>query len=207
MGSEDGESDEQPTHRVRLSPFLLGRFEVTQAQWRRVMDEDPSYFGGCPECPVESVSWKDVQKYLEKARELCRCELRLPTEAEWEYAARAGGEARWAGTDDAKTLDEFAWHAKNADTRTHPVGTRKPNGFGLHDLSGNVAEWVADYYDKAWYRVSGDADPAGPAKGSRRVVRGGSWRNEASHVRAARRAWEDPFFESKTCGFRVALSP
>lgn len=207
MGSERGDSDEQPVHRVRIAPFCVGRFEVTQDQWTRVMGRNPSHFDRCQGCPVESVSWNDVGKYLEKARELCRCELRLPTEAEWEYAARAGADARWAGTDDANALRDFAWHAANADTRTHAVGTRKPNAFGLFDLSGNVAEWVADYYDKGWYRSSAAENPAGPAKGTRRVVRGGSWRNEASHVRASARAWEDPFFASKTCGFRVALTP
>ncbi len=207
MGSDKGESDEKPVRQVRVSPFSLGRLEVTQEQWARVTGKNPSSFGKCPTCPVESVSWKDVQGFLAKARELCRCELRLPTEAEWEYAARGGAGALWAGTDDAKRLGEFAWHAPNAEARTHPVGTRKPNAFGLHDLSGNVAEWVADYYDKNAYRLPGSDNPRGPATGTRRSVRGGSWRNEASHVRVSVRAWEDPFFASKTCGFRVALTP
>ena len=206
MGSPGGEGmdHEHPQHRVAITrPFYLGKYEVTQAQWVKVMGSGPSYFKGSDR-PVESVSWDDVQKFIAKLSAITGQEFRLPTEAEWEYACRAGIEARYYFGDDEDRLDEYAWYSGNSDSRTHPVGQTKPNQFGLYDMLGNVWEWCADRYGKTYYNISPKSDPKGPASGKYRVLRGGGWHYQAIGLRAANRYYQSPKYKYADTGFRIA---
>jgi formylglycine-generating enzyme required for sulfatase activity len=198
-------SDESPLHAVKVKDFLIGRREVTQAQWLEVMGSNPSSFAGCPDCPVETVSWDEVRVFLERASRFAGIGLRLPTEAEWEYAAGGGPRKNvWAGTDDKGVLEEYAWLAGNSEGRTHPVGSKRPNIFGLFDLSGNVWEWCADYYAADYYRRSPPSDPKGPPHGRARVVRGGSYAFPPSFLRTANRFMADRSMREAGLGFRLA---
>jgi formylglycine-generating enzyme required for sulfatase activity len=187
MGSDTGDSDEKPVHEVRLSKaFYLGKHEVTQGQWQAVMGSNPSYFKGEATLPVEQVSWEDVQEFLRKlnAKE-GGTKYRLPTEAEWEYAARAGSTTAYSFGNDERQLGDYAWYFANSGSKTHPVGQKKPNAWGLYDMHGNVWEWVQDWYGP--YSAGSAVDPAGPSSGSRRVFRGGSWIFDARLCRSAYR--------------------
>ena len=148
MGSESGDADEQPVRSVTINkPFYIGQFEVTQAQWHAVMESDPSQFTDDLNRPVESVSWNDAQEFITKLNAMePDATYRLPTEAEWEYAARAGSVAAYAFGDDAAQLDAYAWYADNAGNTTHPVGEKQPNAWGVHAMHGGVWEWVQDRY-------------------------------------------------------------
>ena len=185
--SSDASDLEQPVTRVRISRgFWLGKHEVTQAEWQAVMGTNPSRFSGCGRCPVEEVSWEDAQAFIGRLN--ARGEgtrYRLPTEAEWEYAARAGTSGDRYGN-----LDAIAWHDGNSGDRTHPVGQKAPNAFGLHDMLGNVFEWVQDWY--GGYPGGSLTDPRGPASGSRRVLRGGGWPGGARFCRASNRSVSTP---------------
>ena len=205
MGSNDSEAfeDEQPVHTVRLTqPFYLGKYEVTQGQWQAVMENNPSKFTGDPNRPVENVSWDDVQEFIRRlhARE-SGTTYRLPTEAEWEYAARAGTTTRWSFSDDASQLGRYAWYERNAGGKTHPVGQLQPNPWGLYDMHGNVWEWVQDWYGK--YTSGTAVNPAGPSSGSHRVLRGGSWNGTAPHCRSANRVVDAPGNRYVRLGFRL----
>jgi formylglycine-generating enzyme required for sulfatase activity len=177
MGSDDSEAynNERPAHTVRITqPFYLGKYEVTQGQWQAVMGSNPSRFTGDPNRPVEQVSWEDVQEFIRRlnARE-GGATYHLPTEAEWEYAARAGTTSRWSFGDTARQLGRYGWYEENAGGQTHPVGQLQPNPWGLYDMHGNVWEWVQDWYAEDYYRRGTAVDPAGPSSGSSRVHRGG----------------------------------
>jgi formylglycine-generating enzyme required for sulfatase activity/uncharacterized protein YraI len=205
MGANDGDAynDEEPVHTVRLTqPFYLGKHEVTQGQWQAVMGNNPSMFTGDPNRPVENVSWDDVQEFIRRlnARE-GGAMYRLPTEAEWEYAARAGTTTRWSFGDDAGQLGRYAWYDRNAGGQTYPVGQLQPNPWGLYDMHGNVWEWVQDWYGS--YTNGTAVDPAGPSSGSARVLRGGSWRGVARHCRSAGRGHDAPGFRGGNLGFRL----
>ena len=206
MGESAGNPDEKPLHRVRVGDFYLGRHEVTQARWLQVMGRNPSLFTGCGECPVENVSWLDVGLFLERAGRMTGLDLRLPTEAEWEYAA-GGGDLHqgWSGTKNPEHLGEFAFFAGNSCERPHPVGTRKANFFGLHDMSGNVWEWCSDFYSGEYYTVSPVDNPAGPGSGDKRVLKGGSWVDEAVYLRVANRNGYPPGGRNGYLGFRLAM--
>jgi formylglycine-generating enzyme required for sulfatase activity len=209
MGSENGGSAERPVHRVTISnSFYLGKYEVTQEQWEAVMGNNPSEFKGRSN-PVENVSWHDVQVFI---KELNQKEgtnkYRLPTEAEWEYAARAGTKTDYSFSDDASQLGQYAWFDDNSGHTTHPVGQKKPNAWGLYDIAGNVYEWVQDWYDGAYYEHPGQfVDPRGPEEGASRVSRGGSWRYAAKSCRSADRLGIMPDFRGGDLGFRLAFSP
>jgi formylglycine-generating enzyme required for sulfatase activity len=172
MGSTSGNPDEQPVHRVTISrSFYLGKYEVTQAQWQSLMVDNPSVFGkSCgPECPVDGVDWDDAQQFIRLFNaKFSQYTFRLPTEAEWEYAARAG-----TGVDYASELNAVAWYKGNSSL-LHPVGQKKPNAWGLYDMLGNVWEWCQDRYDEKYYKNSPLTDPQGPNAGESRVARGGS---------------------------------
>jgi formylglycine-generating enzyme required for sulfatase activity len=203
MGSTDGDGDERPVHTVRISqPFYLGIHAVTQGQWEAVMGTNPSRFTGDPNRPVEQVSWEDAQAFIGRlnARE-GHTRYRLPTEAEWEYAARAGSTAAYYFGDDSRRLGEYAWYGENAGGQTHPVGTLQPNAWGLYDMYGNVWEWVQDWYGE--YTAEPVTDPQGPAAGSVRVIRGGSWDSDARNCRSAGRAPIAPGTRSDDLGFRL----
>ncbi len=199
----DGSSDEKPVHEVCVDDYSIGTFEVTQDQWNAVMGSNPSYFTQCGgSCPVEQVSWNDVQEFLRKLNQQTGRNYRLPTEAEWEYAARSRGKSeKYAGGND---LDSVAWYGSNAGSQTHPVGQKQPNGLGIYDMSGNVWEWCQDWYDGNYYKSSPKDNPQGPSSGSDRVLRGGSWLNDASSARAAVRDWGDPGNRYVISGFRLA---
>ncbi len=196
MGSENGDSDEKPVHEVTISrSFYLGKYEVTQAQWEAVMGSNPSCFKGAT-LPVEQVSWEDCQKFIEKINSKGVGTFRLPTEAEWEYACRAGTTGGYAGN-----LDEMAWYDKNSGDMTHPVGTKKANPWGLYDMHGNVWEWCQDWYGP--YPGSAVQDPKGAAGGSYRVARGGCWYHDARICRSAARAGGSPSSRHYNLGFRL----
>ncbi len=198
----DGDSDERPVHSVTVSDFCMGKTEVTQAQWQQIMGSNPSKFRG-PERPVEKISWNDVQVFLDKLNRRTGKNYRLPTEAEWEYAARSGGkQEKWAGTSNESDLGRYAWYSKNSDDQTHPVGQKAPNGLGLYDMTGNVLEWCQDL--KGDYPSSGQLDPRGPSTGWNRAMRSGSWSASAGRVRIAFRSRGDPALRDHYRGFRLA---
>ncbi|KAF0159731.1 MAG: hypothetical protein FD159_229 [Syntrophaceae bacterium] len=204
-----GESNEKPVHEVCVNDFYMGKYEVTQGQWKKVMGNNPSYYSGCGDnCPVEMVSWNDVQTFVEKLNRNSGKRYRLPTEAEWEYAARSGGKSeKWPGTSSESSLGDYAWYSSNSGSKTHPVGQKQPNGLGLHDMSGNVWEWCSDWYGNKYYNQSPRDNPAGPSSGSLRVQRGGSWGNFAASTRAADRYRVKPGVRYCDLGFRLALPP
>jgi formylglycine-generating enzyme required for sulfatase activity len=178
-------ANEQPQHSVTVPAFALGKFEVTQAQWYAVMGTTPSRFQGST-LPVEKVSWAEAQAFVQKLSQKTGKSYRLPTEAEWEYAARAGTQTEYSFGDDPRQLSRYAWHSANSANTTHPVGTKLPNAFGLYDMSGNVWEWNNDVYGA--YSSGSAVDPVGASSGSTRVLRGGSWYVVASAVGVAERS-------------------
>jgi len=201
MGSPDSEagrdSDEGPQHQVTISKaFELQTTEVTQSQWESVMGSNPSYFKGS-DLPVEQVSWDDAQEFITKLNaKNDGYRYRLPTEAEWEYAARAGTTGAYAGD-----LDAMAWYAQNSGPTTHPVGTKAPNAWGLYDMHGNVWEWVQDWYGD--YSTSAVTDPVGPSLGSGRVLRGGDWYSYSQYCRSANRYNDSPAIRGSNLGLRL----
>ncbi len=207
--------NETPRHKVIISEaFYMGKYEVTQEQWYKVMGNNPAHFKSerigmsSQNHPVEKVSWDNAQEFIRKlnAKEGTNA-YRLPTEAEWEYAARAGSETVYYFGDDADRLGEYAWYLGNAERKTHPAGQLKPNAWGLYDMHGNVLEWCQDWYGEDYYSHSPSKDPQGPASGSRRVVRGGDWGSIAWHCRSAfRTAWR-PGLRFHILGFRLVRTP
>jgi formylglycine-generating enzyme required for sulfatase activity len=203
-----GTSDEKPVHTVCIGDFYLGKTEVTQKQWEDVVGKNPSKFQ-CGDCPVEKVSWNNVQDFIKKLNEKTGMNYRLPTEAEWEYAARSGGyKEQWAGTNDEEKIGEYTWYGFTAEGVTHAVGGKTPNGIGLYDMMGNVWEWCSDWYDKKYYEYSPSKDPQGPSEGSNRVIRGGGWRSRDKGLRTTDRNDFIPTSKKFTdIGFRLARSP
>ena len=211
MGSPVSElrrfAHEGPQRRVAVGSFLLGRTEVTQGQWRAVMGSNPSNFSKCgDDCPVENVSWNDAQAYVKKLSERSGKAYRLPSEAEWEYAARANSTTRWSFGDDASRLDDHAWFRENSAVKSHPVAGKQANGFGLFDMHGNVWEWVQDCYDEKAYagQAPNDGRAYEVAGCSTRVMRGGSWRSYPHGVRSAERHRFTPDLRNVDIGVRLA---
>jgi formylglycine-generating enzyme required for sulfatase activity len=216
--------EEKPQHRVRISRrFFLGMHEVSQGQYRAVMGENPSHTNQLEDLPVERVSWLDAVRFCNKLseRELRACYYRidgekvtftsgngyrLPTEAEWEYACRAGSATVYPFGDDKRRLGEYAWYEGNSDLHTNPVGQKRANAWGLHDTMGNVYEWVGDWYDEKYYASSPLLDPPGAPTGSNRVVRGGSWDDNPSACRPSFRYRLMPGWRDIVVGFRVAAN-
>jgi len=200
-----GSGSDETRHQVTISqPFYMQTTEVTQGQWQKVMGSNPSHFSSCGnDCPVEMVSWNDVQDFISRLnRQEGTDKYRLPTEAQWEYAARSGGrQEEYAGTSSESNLGDYAWYGANSGSKTHSVGQKKPNGLGLYDMSGNVWEWVQDWYGN--YPSGSVTDHEGPSSGSFRVYRGGSWSNDARNCRSAARHSNDPGSRSVSLGFRL----
>ena len=203
---ENCDADEQPVHPVRIESFEIGKFEVTQVLWEAVMGENPSAFADCPGCPVETVSWDDVQDFLRRLNAE-GTQYRLPSEAEWEYAARGGqlseghqyaGSGNWA---------EVAWYHENSGNGTQPVGRKRANELGLFDMSGNVREWIRDCWHGSYDGAPDDGQPREEGDCRRRVIRGGSWHGKPSHVRSADRFWYTTSFRNNNLGFRIARTP
>lgn len=181
---DDAYEDEYPTHRVTLSDYYIGETEVTQALWQAVMGSNPSYFKG-DNLPVENVSYDDVKTFITKLNGKTGKTFRLPTEAEWEYAARGGKKSKGYKYSGSNNIDDVAWYSENSNDKTHPVKTKIPNELGLYDITGNVWEWCSDWYGA--YSSSSQTNPTGPSLGSDRVSRGGSWNNNARCCRASYR--------------------
>lgn len=202
MGSTNGQMDQQPVHQVTINySFYMGKYEVTQAQWQAVMGKNPSIFKDCGgNCPVESVSWDDAQGFINKLNEMGDgFTYRLPTEAEWEYACRAGTTEDYAGN-----LSEMAWFSGNSGSRTHAVGQKQPNAWGLADMHGNVWEWCQDWYHPNYEGAPGDG--SGWLSGGEqkfRVQRGGSWDFTTTILHSANRGRNTPDGRISSFGFRV----
>ena len=204
----NGEDDEKPVHTVCVSDFYLGMTEVTQKQWVDIMGHNPSKFK-CGDCPVERVSWHNVQDFIKKLNKATGMNYRLPTEAEWEYAARSGGlKEKWAGTEKESELGTYAWYGDNSNSNAHAVAGKEPNKLGLYDMMGNVWEWCFDWYDRNYYENSPAKDPQGPPGGSTRVLRGGGWKSKPGHLRTVERNDFIPASRKfADIGFRLARSP
>ena len=205
----DCHNNEGPAHQVSLTDFHIGKYEVTQAQWLAVMGSNPSKFSGCDSCPVENISWIDVQDFLSKLNSMTGKRYRLPTEAEWEYAARGGNQSRgyvFSGGSTYRSLDGVAWYGYNSDEKTHPVGQKLANELGLYDMSGNVDEWCQDW--EGDYSSGSQTNPRGPSSGSYRILRGGSWDSTSIGPRVTHRNYLSPdsdFTGLSKIGFRLAL--
>ncbi len=196
--------DEKPVHRVTLTNnYYVGKYEITQALWQAVMGSNPSHFKG-DALPVEQVSWKDCQKFITKLNRLTGKNFRLPTEAEWEYAARGGNKSRGYRYSGSNTIDDVAWYENDALSQTHPVGTKQPNELEIYDMTGNVMEWCQDWYGS--YSSSPQVNPTGAASGSYRVVRGGGWSDSARGCRTSDRNLTSPGGRFSNLGLRLVLS-
>ena len=193
---------EKPVHEVCVDSFWMGKYEVTQGQWKEVMGSNPSYFKKGDNYPVERISWNDAKEFIEKLNaRSSSVNYRLPTEAEWEYACRSGGKGeKYSGVSD---VNRVAWYTSNSSGSTHPVGTKASNGFGICDMSGNVWEWCEDVYDSNGYSNHSRKNPVVTSGGSLRVNRGGGWLNEPGYVRCAGRGGDNPGFRLFSLGFRL----
>ena len=197
-------SNEKPVHQVTLTnDYYMGKYEVTQALWQAVMGSNPSEYKG-DNFPVETVSWNDCQKFISKLNSLTGRMFRLPTEAEWEYAARGGKESRGYQYSGSSNISDVAWYDENSGSKTHPVGTKQANELGIYDMTGNVWEWCSDWYSS--YSSSSQTNPTGSDSGSARVSRGGGWFNDASYCRLSVRFYYTPDFRLDILGLRLALS-
>ena len=204
MGSNSGDDDEKPVHKVTLDSYYIGETEITQAQWCAVMGSNPSFYTG-DNHPVEEVSWNDAQEFCKKLSELTGKRYVLPTEAQWEYAARGGNQSEGYTYSGSNNVDEVA---KYNSSRGHSnVKSKKPNELGIYDMSGNVYEWCSDWYSSSSYRSSSQTNPQGPSSCTYRVLRGGSWDRNASYCRVADRYYDFPWYTSNDCGFRVVCLP
>jgi formylglycine-generating enzyme required for sulfatase activity len=215
MGDNRGDDDEKPAHKAQVSAFYMDTFEVTQKAYESLMEKNPSKTKG-PDKPVEQVDWYHAVLYcnlrsLKEGLKPCydaktlACDFgaagyRLPTEAEWEYACRAGTQSKYAFGDDPAKLRTHAWFSANANQTTHPVGQKPPNPWGLYDMAGNVAEWCQDIYNERYYQQSQSQDPHGPSAGNKRVLRGGSWRTSDEGCRSSARNSETPRFADACFG-------
>ena len=178
QGTSDPFDDEYPTHQVTVSDFYIGKYEVTQQLWEYVMGDNPSFFTGSHR-PVECVSWNDCQEFIRRLNKITGKTFRLPTEAEWEYAARGGNKSKGYKYAGSNIINDVAWYYGNSSSGTHKVGTKTPNELGIYDMCGNVWELCSDRYSSSYYSSSPSVNPTGPSSGSSRVDRGGSWFSSA----------------------------
>ncbi len=196
MGSNDGEYDEKPVHDETVATFQIGKTEVTQELWQAVMGTNPSYFKGEANLPVENVSWTDCNTFITKLNASTGKNFRLPTEAEWEYAARGGNKSQGYTYSGSKTIGDVAWYTGNSGLKTHPVAQKQPNELGIYDMSGNVWEWTSDKYSSNYSSERTSSD---------RVTRGGGWNNSATYSRVATRSNPSESNTFHTLGLRLAL--
>jgi formylglycine-generating enzyme required for sulfatase activity len=209
---QDAVDAEKPQHRVRITrPFYLGKYPVTQEQWDAVMGGqattgDDHHFKGLKN-PVDTVSWQNCQEFLEQLNRRPGNpgeKFQLPTEAQWEYACRAGSSTKYCYGDEESRLGEYAWYDDNSEHKTHPVGEKKPNAWGLYDVHGNIWQWCEDRFGGGYYAKSPVDDPPGPAAGSDRALRGGAWGSYARSCRSSSRLALTPMYRDENLGFRVA---
>ncbi|MEA5138974.1 SUMF1/EgtB/PvdO family nonheme iron enzyme [Arcicella rigui] len=206
MGSSSGEADEKPTHPVTLSSFSIGKYEITQAQWRAVMGTNPSGFPNCDNCPVEQVLWDEIQVFISKLNRLTGKKYRLPTEAEWEFAAIGGLLSKGYTYSGSNLIDEVAWHGANSGKKTHEVGQKnKTNELGIYDMTGNVWEWCSDWYSP--YPKDPSTNPTGPSSGTVHVLRGGGWDSGLPNSRVLNREGSvQTVLRDSDYGFRLVMS-
>lgn len=197
------DNDEYPSHQVTLSSFSIGKYEVTQEEWRAVMGTNPASFQG-DKCPVEFVSWNDCLEFIEKLNSLTEMKFRMPTEAEWEFAARGGNISRGYQFAGSNILNSVGWHSGNSGSRTKEVGQKSPNELGLYDMTGNLWEWCSDWYGS--YSGNSQTDPTGPVNGTSRVLRGGGWNGGAKNCRISNRDGRLPDYSSDRLGLRLVIS-
>jgi len=203
MGSQYGSSDELPVHTVQIPTFQIGKYEVSQAQWKSVMGYNPSHFKG-DHLPVESVSWHTVQSFITRINQLTGKHFRLPSEAEWEYAARAGQSGKYSWGDNDRIATQYAWFDSNSDKKTHTVGGKISNAYGLYDMQGNVWEWTGDFYNPTYKGAPANGQPWLSGERLKRVIRGGSWRYKLYFMRSSLRMWDAAVGYSHNIGFRLA---
>ncbi|NCU32573.1 MAG: hypothetical protein EOM23_06500, partial [Candidatus Moranbacteria bacterium] len=201
-----GYENASPAHEVCLDDFYLSKTPVTQKQWFEIMGNNPSKFNGCDDCPVENISWYDVQIFLDVLNKKTGKNYRLPTEAEWEYAAWGGKNRQTNTTHTSYSVHSKSWYSGNSNERTHPVGKKQSNLLGLNDMLGNVFEWCSDWYTVGYYAKSPRINPTGPASGSMKVIRGGAWTSDEKYIHNSYRAALPPKQKSDNCGFRICIS-
>ena len=206
QGHDDPDENEYPVHVVNLSPYYICQTEVTQDLWTIVMGTNPSLILGDMTLPADCIKWDMCQDFIHALNEYLdnKFEIRMPTEAEWEFAARGGNKSlgyKYSGSDD---VDEVAWYESNSDKKTHPVGTKKPNELGIYDMSGNIWEWCSDWIGA--YQPEEQTNPVGPAEGSHHVMRGGSWTYDHTFCRVSRRNYISNVIAASNCGLRLAMT-
>lgn len=208
MGSTSGRSNEKPLHSVTVNSFEMGKYEITQGQWKAVMGNNPSSFSVCDNCPVENVSWNEVQNFIKKLNAQTKKNYRLPTEAEWEFAARGGKKSRsyiYSGSNDVNIV---AWFLDNSESKMHQVGARQPNELGLYDMTGNVSEWCSDWYGA--YISTPEVNPKGSAKtdnlNQEKVIRGSTINTNSPNSKVTMRMKGFPSKAYGTTGFRLVLA-
>lgn len=207
--TEGSSEDNVPAHEVSLSPYYMGKYEVTEEEWQLIMGSNPSDKSNgimvSNSCPVDNVSWDECQEFVEKLAQLTGKPFRLPTEAEWEFAARGGvsTDFLYAGTAD---IERCGWFVGNSSRVKHPVGQKEPNQLGLYDMTGNVREWCQDYYEHDYYAHSPSLNPQGPEEGSRRIIRGGSFNNQDEACAVTYRGYSSPDNKNKFTGLRLAYT-
>ena len=199
---EEAFSDEKPPHKVTVTTFYIGRYPITQEQWKAVMGSNPSYFQG-ERHPVEQVNWTDCQVFVKKLSEMTGMHFRLPTEAEWEFAARGGNRSKGYKYSGGDLLPQLAWYNENSGSTSHEVGLKSPNELGLYDMSGNIWEWVQDW--KGDFSEEDQTNPTGPADGDERVCRGGGWNREHDRCRVSYRGDDEPDLRYRSLGLRVVM--
>jgi formylglycine-generating enzyme required for sulfatase activity len=204
MGNDTGEKKmDKPAHDVELEEFWISKFEVTQSQWKEIMGENPSSFQGCEQCPVENVSYDDIQLFITKINEKTGYTHRLPTEAEWEYAARGANLSKGFKFSGSNNINEVGWYWDAAGQKTHPVGQKKSNELGIFDMTGNVAEWCSDWYEDNYYTQSPKKNPKGLETGVLKAVRGGSWEMDSKRSIVWHRNNNIPISRNEAIGFRL----
>lgn len=196
---------EMREHEVYVKDFYFSRFELTQKQWTDIMGSNPSHFSNCDYCPVENVSYNDALEFIQKLNESTKLNFRLPTEAEWEFAAKGGRYNKHSRYSGGESLIEVAWCGENADAETHPVGQKTPNELGLYDMTGNVFEWCSDWYSHSYYQEGESRNPNGPITGTMKVLRGGSWSHGEMESLPVYRNKDIPTNRGRRSGFRLAL--
>lgn len=207
MGSDVSEADERPAYEVVVDGYAISKYPVTQRQWIVLMGSNPSEFKGCDQCPIDKVSWDDAQRFIGILNKLTSKKYSLPTEAEWEYAAKGGLQIKQFYYSGSDNIDEAGWYSGNSNRQPHPVGGKKPNSMGLYDMSGNVWEWCLDWYNKNYYEQMENNNPEGPSSGSGRVRRGGSWFTQAGNCKTTTRNSVKQDYSDDIGGFRLVQYP
>lgn len=207
MGDYGGEADEKPAYEVMIDGFAISKYPVTQRQWTAIMGSNPSGFQGCDQCPIDMVSWDDAQRFVEKLNEITGKKYALPTEAEWEYAAKGGLNTKGFQFSGSDNIEAVGWYTANSGRHPHPVGEKAPNELGLYDMTGNVWEWCQDWYNKNYYELRERNNPMGPATGAARVRRGGSWFTQSISCRTSSRNSVKQDYKDDSGGFRLVQYP